>query len=168
MVCACCYGYLPQAALQLFFTSVIILYSCHLVPPSYLKSRKVLRFFTIVIASVLLCLGAFLSALSWSPSLQAAFFAKLCTVLSKPGPLDAFRCPIVASVGPSVLELGPGAGANFRCLGNTSGIERYVTVEPNDRFTSALLAEAEAQSLPFVVTPTWLGGEVSLKKVHSC
>ena len=92
--------------------------------------------------------------------MQNAWFAKLCAMLSKPGPLDDFRCPLAQSAGVGqVLELGPGAGANFRCLTNATGISSYVTVEPNDKFTSVLLAEATKQNLPFSITPTWLKGE---------
>ena len=114
---------------------------------------------SLLIGSALMCFGALLSALSASPELQEAWFAKLCSILSKPGPLDDVRCPLVQSVSGRVLELGPGAGANFRCLANATGITEYSTVEPNDKFTPALLAEAEKQSLPFPLTPTWLKGE---------
>ncbi|GMI11524.1 hypothetical protein TrVE_jg8531 [Triparma verrucosa] len=160
MVCSCCAAAIPQAALSLFLTAAAVNFTFRAVLPNSGLNRSLLRVISVLTSTVLVALGVLLSILHFSAPLRGLFFVNLCTVLSKPGPLDAFRCPLVGSASGNVLEVGPGAGANFRCFVNaTTHIDSYTTVEPNKDFTSVLLSEAASQNLSFEITPTWLRGE---------
>ena len=153
MVCSCCAAAIPQAAMSLFATAAAV----NIAARALLPNRR--GFFITFLITTLVFIGVLLSVLSYSDILRGRFFVGLCSILSKPGPIDKFRCPLVASASGNVLEVGPGAGANFRCLVNATQIDRYTTVEPNEDFTSVLLSEAASQNLSFEITPTWLKGE---------
>ena len=153
MVCSCCANIMPHAAVSLFVTAALT----HFAASS--TNSKTLRYLSYIPTTLLSLLASLLSALSYSPSLRAKFFVSLCAVLSKPGPIDDIRCPLVNGASGNVLEVGPGAGANFRCLVNATDILSYTTVEPNAEFTDVLLSEARDQNLNFEITPTWLKGE---------
>ncbi len=157
MTCSCCGALGNEAIISILVTAFVVFSSGKLLPHGI--ARKVIRFITGALSFILILLAVFLATLSSYPSLSARWFAFMCKKLSEPSELDNYRCPLVASATGATLELGPGAGANFRCLVNSTSITSYQTVEPNDSFTNDLLEEAKSHKLPFDVTPTWLRGE---------
>lgn len=107
---------------------------------------------------VVLSFALFLLLLSSFPSLRSQWFAKLCNMLSKPGPLDDWRCGVASKARGNVLELGSGPGTNFRCY-DDAVISSFTGIEPNSYFSEDLQRNKELNNLTFPVNHRWLKGE---------
>jgi len=106
--------------------------------------------------------AVFLFLLRNSPSLQQRFFSILCSCLASNPALDARRCALLEGLHGTVVELGPGPGTNFRCLGGEdagSRITNMILLEPNTFFAPKIAAEKEKYNVRFPVQVVYESAE---------
>ena len=159
--CLCCFEF-PPVVLNLFVTGVVVFFSCSKFLSPRVRSKFVRRSLFALSCSLslsLLVLSLTLLILSNNPSLRSRSFASLCGILSKPSPLDEFRCRALQGVEGKVLELGPGPGTNFRCVAGQSGgaIRAWTGLDVNLHFAPAFALEASRRNLSFPVDALWFG-----------
>ena len=160
-LCPCC---IPGVAVPLITTALAILLTLR--STSLGKRSALVSFLLKLVACLALLSALLLSALGSSQALRNKFFSSLCLLLSRPGPLDAHRCPLVQRAAGKVLEIGPGPGTNFRCFAAdpdaAAAIASYVGVEPNPEFGASLRRSAAEHDLPFPISTTWLTAELGI------
>jgi len=91
--------------------------------------------------------------LHFYPSLRQRQFASLCAAMTtKNSPeMTALRCNLLKDVHGDVLEMGPGAGANFVCLGGNERITSWTGIEPNTFMYAHLEQQARDHRASFPI-----------------
>ena len=184
----CCAGCLslPAVSMGLCATGVAIGYGARSTLPTHGRAAKLARGTTYMICSALLLVSLTLAvldnhagnAIDKEPAILAdahtrvaatdhlaglrnVAFAKMCTAMTRKSDLDETRCVTLGlrSIVGDVIEFGPGPGTNFRCWNGSSGVHRWVGVEPNAAFEAAQEEEATARHVNFPRQTVWLRGE---------
>jgi len=159
----CCAGCLslPAASMGLCATGVAIGYGARSTLPTHGRAAKLARGTTYMICGALLLVSLTLAVLDNHAGLRNVAFAKMCTAMTRKSDLDETRCVTLGlrSIVGDVIEFGPGPGTNFRCWNGSSGVHRWVGVEPNAAFEAAQEEEATARHVNFPRQTVWLRGE---------
>ena len=104
--------------------------------------------------SMTLCLLT--GSLIYSKSFSRYFFAKVFTILSAKTFMDELRCHDLRHIQGRVLEIGPGAGGNFRCWENSTSIISWDAIEVNKHFEPSLKLEYVRRNLSFPTRVNWI------------
>jgi SAM-dependent methyltransferase len=158
--CSCCY---PATTLMLLGGILAALVALDAVSRLFVSDNKKLRkfysFLGVIVGALIVAIAVFFGALSYNPELQKKVFAKFITSSTKSPNFDAERCKDIQNIAGRVLEIGPGAGANFRCWTGNNDIIGWTGVEPNEYFVEELNVAKKERNITFPTNVVWMKGE---------
>jgi ubiquinone/menaquinone biosynthesis C-methylase UbiE len=167
-LCPCCAG--PAIVALAVGVLSLLLFAANLMPSKTRKSpvvKVLIGFASLVVGIIMLGVGA----LAASKDLKSRFFAFWFSKMSEsPMEIDRYRCDLIKNVGGRILEIGPGAGANFRCWGESSSqhtITRWEGIEVNKYFGQKLTDKHRQNNLTFPTHVHWINEDASNLNIQS-
>lgn len=161
--CLCCSSFPLLAVIYLgipFSLTLCFEYIAKALLPKSKWVTSILSVISRLFNVLVVLLAVFLGAVATRPRFQSYVFYKLFTLIEQnPNPMDGHRCSRISNISGRVLEIGPGAGANFRCWQNNTEITEWVGVEPNEFMHQVLADEKDHMGITFPTSTVWLKGE---------
>jgi SAM-dependent methyltransferase len=133
------------------------------------KSPSIIVRFVVGSATlILVAFASFILVINISSEFRSRFFAFWFTLASQEPMLLEYRCGPVRSLSGRILEIGPGAGANFHCWNNSDhSITRWEGIEVNKYFEAPLKASHQNNRLNFPMHVHWINEDASNLNIES-